>query len=821
MWHAPAIFGAFASGLLLSGLPLFEAAGWFAVATALLFLARIPSERQVRLLLLAFVASGWLTGHSDLERRVSKGVAIAVEGGVVEGWAVVRTFPRIGPYGASVIADLSAVQSDGRWEHARAGVRLMFAETDHPQRGETIHFRTRLRPVRNLGIAGEYDRVKSESTQGVFYAGRPKRYEWQKVGDASAFDRSLSRIRERILTAADLNLTEETGGLWAALVLGERQRIPRYLQDAFRDAGVTHLIAISGLHLSIIFLLLRWIIGRLLSLSESLLLRVNVNWWSSALALPGVSIYTYISGAHPPTLRALLMLCVVVFAGAFGKRAGGMQTLCLAGLMLLAGDPALLHSVSFQLSFTAVFAAIAWNRKMEGAEEEQSRLYRMRMYLLASLYGSFVATLWTMPLTTYHFGQTSLIGLVANLPLIPWVSFLLTPAAFFLGCVVAVWPEGPWPWMLWEWLASITNALTLFFAGVPGARLDLKLDGTESIAVVTALGSVTVFIGVRSRLWRRRAVLVFAGVLLAFVAYEWKRGGQWDGALRVDVLSVGQGDAVLLTSEGGHILVDTGGYPRWGDRSDDAEEPDDIYQRVLRPFFLAKRIHRLDKLVLTHPHQDHVGGAVSLLHDMPVDALVVSSVDHFRRVRPDVLEAAAAMGVPVTVWTGGERREWRAVQLQVHHPSAAFRAAFPMERVNWNEISLAFDVRTGDGACILLTGDAESGAEAAMLKENTLKNCGLFKAGHHGSRTSSGDALLERVQPSHALVSRGFANRYGHPHPEAMGRFRERGIGVFDTAELGSLTLRASEGHWTLEAGRMEPLRLEGPPASPLVNFPP
>jgi competence protein ComEC len=635
-----------------------------------------------------------------------------------------------------------------------------------------------------LGIPGEYDQVAREHGRGVYLRGVVKPGLWKTVAPANRFQRGLVAVRSQILGVARAKLTPDSYTVFAGLALGERG-MSKELAEAWRDAGVTHLVSISGLHLAMVFLVLKALARALLSIWPPTLLFLNAGWWSGLIAIPGVMLYTLISGSQPPTLRSLAMLVVVFFAQGLGRRVSGLGPLCWGALGLVAVNPSLAKAPGFQLSFAAVAGAIAWSQWVKQDSPAENRRVQMFVYVKGALLSSIVATVWTMPFTTFHFGQVSLIGIVANLPLIPFVSALLTPACFFFACAVALWRDFPLPWVLIEYGCVLANQATLFFASVPGASVHMRIDMVEIGLLLLALAFATVAWTTQKQRWRKRSGVVLALVLAWLGWHEWQRSDAWAGALRVDVLSIGQGDAVLLSSAGKHMLVDTGGG-----------HGVDVYERVLRPYFISQRIGRLEKLVLTHPHEDHVGGAAGILSAMPVGKLIVPSIKHFGATRPEILAAATSKGVPIKEWTAGERFEWFGTSMRVLHPSEAFRRGFS-EKANINDLSLVFEARSKDGACLLLTGDAEEEAEHSMAE--AMAPCGLLKVGHHGSRTSSSGVLLGRVRPQNALISAGYRNQFRHPHKVTVDRLRHENVRVWTTSEIGTVTALADGKGWKIQ----------------------
>lgn len=795
-WRAPAFLGAFTAGLLLAHVPPGGAALLAACAFGLAAWLRAPRERVLRLLLALFTVSGWATGIVARPVPLPYGVVEVLDGEEALAQARVREPPRAGASGVKTTLDVSALSLGARpWQAADFGALVTFAEPAPPA-GATVLVKARFSRFHSLGIHGEYDQEAHERGRHVEVRGRAAA--WTLVAPPPQMESLFNAVRQRIGDAAAA-LPPASRGLFMGLTIGDASAMSPAVREAWRDAGVAHLISISGLHLAIVFLFVRWFCRRAVVWTPGLALRIRADWWSGLVAMPGVVLYALVSGSQAPTLRSLAMLLVILGAQAIGRRASGFDALCWGTLGLLAADPALLASPGFQLSFTAVFGAIAWNQGTAG-EPPASWLARARRYLAAALISSLVAIVWTTPFSAYHFGQASAVGLVANVPLIPYVSFWVTPLCFVFAVAAAVAPGLPLPWAIVDWSCRAADLAVAWFAAAPGAGLDLRLDAVETTIVLTLVAAGGLVALSPKRRWRVRAAVLSTVALALLATHETLRYLEWRHPLRIDVLSVGQGDAVLVSAVGKHILIDTGGGRG-------------IYERTLRPYFVYERISRLDALVLTHPHEDHVGGAAALLRDMPVGRLVVSDRARYARLRPDILAAARERGVPVETWQAGHTETWQGLAIAVLHPSAAFMAGLP-EDGNENEGSLVLRVETVNGACALLPGDAEHDAEAAVLAA-PLEPCELLKAGHHGSRTSSSAALLARLAPKWVLISAGFRNQFRHPHAATLAKYGAAGADWHVTAEQGTLTATYDGSGWNLKGFRASSHRSPSPGTPP------
>ncbi len=277
------------------------------------------------------------------------------------------------------------------------------------------------------------------------------------------------------------------------------------------------------------------------------------------------------------------------------------------------------------------------------------------------------------------------------------------------------------------------------------------------------------------RAFTARWLAGFALLAVGFVVlYVW--ASRSPPTLTVCFLDVGQGDCAVVQTPGGHVLVvDSGG----------ASETDDQGRRTLLPYLRSKGIRRIDALLLTHPDADHIGGASTVLRRMDVRKLLINDVPAVDPIFRQVLSTARERGVEIVKVARGMRLEFDdSVTAEVVGPPAGRK---PLWQHPDNNASLVVRLSFGSTR-FLLTGDAEAEAEQELLSSGVDLRADVLKVGHHGSKTSTTDAFLARVNPQAAVVSAGRANRFGHPHPDVVARVAERRMSIFRTDRDGAIT---------------------------------
>lgn len=557
-----------------------------------------------------------------------------------------------------------------------------------------------------------------------------------------------------------------------ALLLGRREALDPAITRRFTDSGLIHLLAISGAHVALIgaavFLLL-------IALRRS-------RRTATLVTLAVLALYLAIIGAPPSAARAGIMLALVLVARLVQRPSAPAAIIAATAFALLAWDPLNLLDAGFQLSFAGALAITLLRPALLALAPRRWHRHAWFRYGLDPLATSFAAFVATAPIAAAQFGRVAPVSLLANLPAVPLTSLAL------LGVSAALV------------LDPLAPPLARLVADGAGVALDLLLWVADRAAatpwghqlvapprwtwwaLAAALALIAADLAAKSRPRVRWAVastvVVAVFVLLPLLAPI------GEGALEIAVLDVGQGDAIALrTPKGRWLLIDAG--PR--DARSDAGE-----RRVV-PFLLAQGARRLEAMVLTHPHADHIGGAPAVLRTLPVARLIDPGAAVASPFYEETLAAARARDVRYLRARQGAVLRLDGLELTFLWPDGRLLDA----DANPNEISAVILLRYGAFSA-LLAGDAEAPAEQAMLRRyGTRLRATLLKAGHHGSATSSTPAWMHAVRPSEVVISVGRRNRYGHPTPSVLNEYRDDRLPVLRTDRDGTVRIRATaDGRW-------------------------
>jgi competence protein ComEC len=545
-------------------------------------------------------------------------------------------------------------------------------------------------------------------------------------------------------------------GLVRAMVLGDRTGVAPDTAEAFRAAGTFHVLALSGTQVA----LLAGLLVAALRLAHASPLTIAV---STSL---GVGFYSMFVGGDVPVVRAALMTIVVVAGKALDLDADLANLLGLAALLLLAYRPSNIADVGFQLSFGATLGLILLTGRF------LEWLPRLPLRIDAAFAGSLAAQAALVPLLAVHFHRVTPAALVLNLVAVPLSGGVLLSGLALLAV--------SWNPLLASWASLVAWAFAhaLLRSSEPAGWLP-GLD--PRVATPTIVAVLVYAAGVASLLRRgnRAKTLLLGGTgLLLMLA---PRTAVGDGRLRLTVLDVGQGDGLVLRSPKGRVrLVDAGGS---------YDSRFDVGEAVVAPYLWSLGIARLDGILATHAHPDHVGGIPAILRDFRVREVAEGPAPGRDRVYEALDAFLASAKTSRRSVARGVSEVWDGVRLRVLGPT---QEGPPPWRTR-NDDSVVLEVAYGD-VRFLLTGDIEAQGES-RLQAGTAQ---VVKVPHHGSRTSSSAGFVRAVAPRVALVSAGFRNRFGHPDPGVVARYRQWGM-VLSTAEQGALTVSTDGRHIWVE----------------------
>ena len=640
---------------------------------------------------------------------------------------------------------------------------------NYPEYGSTVLLRGSVFKPRAARNPGEFDQRRYYLANGIEWMfsvnGRHGVYVLERGGGSWVMREVVLPVRTYVLQEIDRGIGGQEGEYLKGVLLGERGGLLPAVREAFTAAGVAHILAVSGGNVAVV-------VAFIYFLAELLRFPRRAR---AVAGCAGILFYMLLVGYQPPVVRATMMAMVMILGALLEERSNPVNSLGVSALAILAIDPRQLSDVGFQLSFLAVFSIIILYPILDGwlvrIVPGSGVASRVMLWLLRVCAVSLVAGLGTLPLTACYFGRVSIIGVLTNIVVVPASGFSLLLG--FLAVPVSVFS----PWIadtyhiLNQWILWLTLELTVRAGNLPVASMDTMrftpVDGLPFYGILLLLFTC----GRRAVRNKMMILLLVALNLWIFLPEDPSVAGT--RRLRISFIDVGQGDAALVEfPDGRTILIDAG---PWSAAFDSGS-------KIVVPFLKRRGVTRIDLLVATHPHNDHIGGIPAVLKMFDVVHVVhcgrASESAVYRAYQSFVEEeqcrlTAAEMGMGVDGFSGA--------RLYLLAPERGLRAD------NLNNSSVVFKLVYGMVG-ILFMGDAESESESRISERyGGFLKASILKVGHHGSKTSSTDVFRALADPDIAVVSVGTPNRYRHPSSDILARFEEGGATVLRTDEEGAI----------------------------------
>ncbi len=549
-----------------------------------------------------------------------------------------------------------------------------------------------------------------------------------------------------------------------AVWLGARQLIEDAHYEDYVRSGTAHLLAVSGVHMGIVFLSVRFLARQLVRRRRLAVL----------LTLCAVFTFAFAAGASVPSLRAAVMVTMYLAAELFDREPDAPTALSVSALIFLLWRPDHIFHPGFLLSFSCVASLLLFHGPL------QAHLASLPAVLRGNVGASVSVQVLPLPVVAHFFHIVPLAGWAANLVAVPllmvvlWLCFLTVVVSAVLPAAAPLFGHAMLaPVAAIRWVAG-------FVAGFPGSHATVVSPSTAG-ALLYWSAAAALFLLLRAhRPERRRWAAAAMAVCLACAWALWRPWTQPDS---IDVIDMKYGESILLRDSAGHAMLIDGGYR--GEHVDEGE-------RTVAPWLRTLGVGRLDRVLATHADADHLGGLVHIIETMEVGGAVLGPASGSELER-EFLDACARRGVPVRRVARGDTVEFGAARLDVLHPPPDWRSGAD----NNQSVVLRY---ASTGLRVLLTGDIEAEAERALVRGDCAAH--VLKTPHHGSKTSSTETLLDAVSPGEALIgAQGYGPR-SSVDPEVAARYAAHGIRVWRTDYHGGLRLRHTDAGWRVSGAR-------------------
>ncbi|WP_051556612.1 DNA internalization-related competence protein ComEC/Rec2 [Alkalihalobacterium bogoriense] len=568
----------------------------------------------------------------------------------------------------------------------------------------------------------------------------------------------LIEFRQKGLESVRTSIPEPTAGIVAALVYGERSFMEEDILQAYQRLGIIHLLAVSGLHVGLVvgafyFLLIRIGITRERTIDILLLI------------LP---MYIVIAGGAPSVIRAATMVMIALLFKRININIQPLDLVCIIGMIYLLVQPLSLFHIGFQLSFLTTMALLL-----------SVFTLKEKNYVQLLFFVTGISQLISLPFILHYFYEISVLSLPLNFIFIPLVSFIILPLSMLLSLLLPISTEASQ--LVITILTPLIQVSHMFLLFVDSFSFGKLSVGKLPSSIVVALFGTIAFLFMRNerKTMKNRLLLpIFLLTVFLFAAkitpYVTKTG-------EITVLDVGQGDCILIEFpyRKSVYLLDAGGLvafnnEKWREKIRTFE----VGKDVILPYLKSKGITKIDKLILSHGHYDHIGGVEALLGEIEIKEVLYSQGVVEGEFEQQLLQQLYESGSSIQFVGEGEKWKEGDAQFIVLSPQG--------HEQSLNNRSIVLYAYIG-GYRWLFTGDLEQEGEARLIQEYTDLPVDVLKVGHHGSKTSSTPLFIEHISPSIALIPVGKQNRFGHPHPDVVKGLEEVGVMTFRTDQHGAI----------------------------------
>lgn len=573
----------------------------------------------------------------------------------------------------------------------------------------------------------------------------------------------LQSTRNKVERLIDQWMSGDEGKLLKIILLGNKTEISEDMRSDFTDAGVAHILGISGLQ-----------VGYIVLFSEFILLLLHIQqiprYFIHVLILFS---YTIFSGGTPAVVRAVIMALILLGGRILGRKNDALTSLSAALLIILLLNPLDLFDAGFQLSFGAVMGIYILDPVCT------KWFVKLPRWIRQSLSITVAAQLGVLPITIFYFNKLSLISPLANLLIVP-ISGIVMLLGLCVTVLAAIWM--PLTQTL-SWLVKIIldfmMVSTTFFARIPFSSIVLpSVNGFMIFLYYSLLCVMSSYVNLRFPKRIYLSIFIVSIMISMLLIPVLLRN---DTVLEVIFIDVGQGDSTLIVLPGGGTtLIDGGGnLKREGTTFDTGKD-------VLVPFLIKRGIFDIDHMIVTHGHTDHVGGLFAVLETIPVHQIICPDMKSKNDLIFDqFINLAKQKKVPIYYASQGDEIKNHDFELQVLYPDSSLHDSKIFQ--NPNNSSLVIQIKYNSFS-LLLAGDIETDVETLLLHNEQLQKVSVLKVAHHGSNTSSSVEWVQRIQPEVAIISVG-RNQFGHPAPEVLERYRECGVKIIRTDQSGEVKM--------------------------------
>lgn len=564
----------------------------------------------------------------------------------------------------------------------------------------------------------------------------------------------IYEIRKNIKGTFEKILPQDEFGIMTGILIGDTSYITKKTEESFKSSGITHLLAVSGSNIAYVILFTKFIFNKILG-----------KRYSNYIVIIFVIVFMIVSGCTPSVVRATIMGCIIIIAEILSRKPNIYASISISAIIILTYNPLISFDVGFILSFGGTLGIVfLYERIKQGVINFYSIENTVLLYIVETLSLTLAAQIILLPIMCYNFNSISSVAIIVNILVVP-ISGLVTilgfiiyisslfcfPAAKFLGYSIYI-------------LIRIVINIANFFSSLPFATV-LVITPSIIWIIIYYIILVKIYFKIKNKNFN---ILISVLVITSLIYYYFP-----SNYLEINFVDVGQGDCTYIeTKNGKNILIDGGG----------SEGSDyNVGEQILLPYILDRQKTKIDLIVVSHMHEDHIEGLFTIIDNLKVSRIVIGPTNIQNDIYTELIKKAYSKRIIIDTVYEGDVIFVDDVKIEVLYPKRGNEISN-----NENNNSLVLKLAC-DGVSVLFTGDAEKEVED-QLKNNISSD--ILKVSHHGSNTSSTERFINIVNPKISLIGVGKNNTFGHPNNEIVKRLYQKGSLVYRTDIYGEIMIK-------------------------------
>lgn len=720
-----------------------------------LFVYMYHIKRWVYLSLILIVAVGSISMqiHPVVTEQLAEGEEVILKGRIIDKGAT--------PFHTVFLLDQVQQFQNNKITSLKSQIKVLTNNSKELHLGEEILIKGQVKPLTKQYNPSDFDYDRYLKSQGII-----NEVQLEKILKKWPYKGIRYKVKEQLQRQIELLFKGQDDGLVSALVLGEKGVLNPDTKLLYEQLGIAHVLAISGLHMSVIALSIGWLLGRM-----------NFNYtWRNILSVIGIWGYSLLVGTSVSVTRASIMLTVMLIVRVLWEEEDLLSSLALAAFIILILNPFQLYQVGFQLSFMALLG-VAFYQALYQFFKHECRWYQSRLKLLHFFLPTLCISVFSMPILAYHFYEISLLGVVLNVLIIPLFGILVP--LILITLLLSILAPPLTLFFVYSILAFLESIKSLGEGLVSVPFVTIITGRPSSLFYIMYYGGLGIMSLKVKQVWNKKMdYLIGLGIVLVL-------GGllRQQDLMEIAHLYVEQGDCTVVTMPDGKTLLMDSGPKQSG--------------KKVESYLKFKGKRQVDLVILSHPHEDHIGGLFYLIEQGYKIKAVMGAVLEGQEAE-DILKLKKLCeenNIPMYEGYRGNKVQIEDISLKVLWPDKE------MVYSNLNESSLVCLLKYGAFE-ELFTGDI--GFETEEILAYDIEDIEVLKVPHHGSRYSTSSKFLEKLGAEYGMISVGVRNFYGHPNQSTLERLKENDTQIRRTDTQGALFIRTDGKQYTVQTHMQE-----------------